>query len=161
GLQDEKGLQAYEAALNNLLRKQPIAVANYPTAGTPLDQPGKPRDIVDPYGTISFSSELVFEKIPFAPAHHCSTICEAGNRDLLCLWYGGSYESAHDQVIFLARKKPEEKSWSKPQVLLQNGVTPPGNGVIFRTPDDRIWVVWCRMEGTRPMRRGSGWNRCR
>ncbi len=52
----------------------------------------------DPYGSFSFSSELVFEKIPWAAAHHCSTICEAGNGDLLCLWYGGSYEAAYARM---------------------------------------------------------------
>ena len=161
GLQDDKARQAYDAAAGSLLRKLPIPVASYPPAGTPIDLPGAKREIEDPYGTIAFSSELIFEKIPFAPAHHCSTICEAGNQDLLCLWYGGSYESADDQVLFLARRKSGEKNWGKPRVLLANAVQPPGNGVIFRDAANRVWIVWGRMEGSRPMRRGSGWDRCR
>ncbi|HVU89405.1 MAG TPA: exo-alpha-sialidase [Pirellulales bacterium] len=161
-LGDEKRRAAYEAAVLAVLRKQPVATAQGPLAGTPLATIGEQRDFDDPYGTISFSSELVFEKIPAAPAHHCSTICEAANHDLLCLWYGGTYESAHDQTLFLARKKPGEKNWSAPQALIPGGPQPPGNGVIFRDPaDDRIWIVWCRMEGTRPMGRGQGWDRCR
>jgi predicted neuraminidase/peroxiredoxin len=160
-LGDDKGRAAYDTAVLNVLRKQPVAVPQGPLEGTPLATVGEKRDIDDPYGTISFASELVFEKIPSAPAHHCSTICEAGNHDLLCLWYGGTYESAHDQTLFLARKKPGEKNWSTPQALIPGGPQPPGNGVIFRDAQDRIWIVWCRMEGTRPMGRGDGWDRCR
>ena len=77
--------------------------ASHAAEGTPIDQPGTPRELDDPYGTLSFSSELVFEKIPNAVAFHCSTICQAAGGDLLCLWYGGSYESADDQALFLAR----------------------------------------------------------
>ena len=106
-------------------RKQPIAAATHAVEGTPINQPGAPHKVSDPYGTISFSSELVFERIPLAPAHHCSTICEAANKDLLCLWYGGSYESADDQALFLARKLPGEKNWSVPEVLLQGATAPP------------------------------------
>lgn len=161
GWQDAKARAALEAAIGAVLGKRSPETASYPVEGTPLDHPGEKRDFEDPYGALAFSSELVFEKIPFAAAHHCSTICEAANRDLLCLWYGGSYESADDQVLFLARRKPDETHWSTPQVLVRGAPQPPGNGVIFRDALDRVWIVWCRMEGTRPMRRGSGWDRCR
>lgn len=161
GLGDEASRQALETAIGRLLAGKPIEVAMVPVEGTPLDRPGAKRQFDDPYGTISFSSELVFDKIPSAPAHHCSTICETATGDLLCLWYGGSYESADDQALFLARKKPDDKRWSPPQVLVQNAAQPPGNGVIFRDASDRVWIVWARMEGTRPLRRGSGWGECR
>jgi predicted neuraminidase/peroxiredoxin len=161
GLHDAAARQDLAGAVGNLLRKQPIDPSSRPVEGTLLDSPGPKREIDDPYGTISFSSELVFERIPFVPAHHCSTICEAAQDELLCLWYGGSYESADDQVLFLSRKKPGEKNWSPPRVLVQNTAQPPGNGVIFRDANNRVWIVWTRMEGTRPMRRGSGWDRCR
>jgi predicted neuraminidase/peroxiredoxin len=161
GLHDHESRQTFAAAVGSLLRKQPIDGPSPPVEGTPIDRPGPKRDIDDPYGSLVFSSELVFEKIPFAAAHHCSSICEAANRDLLCLWYGGSYESADDQALFLSRRKLGEKNWSQPQVLVQNAAQPPGNGVIFRDATDRVWMVWARMEGTRPMPRGSGWNRCR
>lgn len=160
-LHDAAARTAFDSAINNLLRKQPIEKFSQPLAGTPLDKPGAAGEIADPYGTISFSSELIFEKIPHVAAVHCSTICEAANHDLLSLWYGGSYESADDQTLFLARKKPGDRNWGAPQALLQNPSQPPGNGVIFRDGSDRLWIVWCRMEGSRPTRRGSGWDRCR
>jgi predicted neuraminidase/peroxiredoxin len=161
GLQDPQARSSFESAVDRLFRKQSPEVKVQASEGTPIDRPGPKRDWEDPYGSIAFSSELVFEKITFAAAHHCSTICEAANRDLLCLWYGGSYESADDQALFLARRAPEAKQWGTPQVLLRGATQPPGNGVIFRDASDRLEIVWCRMEGTRPMRRGSGWDRCR
>jgi len=161
GLQDDKAMAAYEAALLDLLRKQQVAVVSHRVEGTPIDQPGAKLDVEDPYGTIAFSSELVFEKIPKAAAHHCSTICEAANHDLLCLWYGGSFESADDQALYLSRRKPGTRNWSEPTIIVQNPTMPPGNGVIFRDVDDRLCIVWGRMEGTRPMGRGQGWDRCR
>jgi predicted neuraminidase len=161
GLQSDEARRAVDNAIANVLAKKPVEVRQFAVEGTPLGKPGASRAVSDPYGAIGFASELVFEKIPFAAAHHCSTICEAANGDLLCLWYGGSYESADDQVLFLARRAPKDKSWSEPRVLMQNAAQPPGNGVIFRGDGDKLWIVWCRMEGTRPMRRGSGWDRCR
>ena len=104
GLHDDAARKALEAAIDSLLRKQPMVATSYAVKGTSLERPAPPRQINDPYGVISFSSELIFEKIPSAAAHHCSTICEAGNGDLVCVWYGGSYESADDQVLFLAQE---------------------------------------------------------
>jgi len=161
GLTDASALQALDNAIDELIQRKPVAQATAPLDGTPLDRQSPAQPIADPFATIDFASELVFERIPNAPAHHCSTLCEAANGDLLCLWYGGSYESADDQVLFLARKKPGERRWGEPRVVQRNALQPPGNGVIFRDTTDRLWIVWGRMDGTRPMRRGSGWDRCR
>lgn len=161
GLQNDATRRGFATAIESVLAKRPLATVAMPVEGTPLDKPGPATEFNNPYGSIWFAAEQVFESIPLAPAHHCSTICQAANGDLLCLWYGGSYESADDQAIFLARKRPDDKRWSTPQVLLQNAAAPPGNGIIFRDTTERLWIVWCRMEGTRPMLRGNGWDRCR
>jgi len=161
GLQDEAARKAFEVAIRLLFRKQPVEVSTHPIIGTPIETPNHKLELEDPYGTISFSSELLFEKIPQAVAFHCSTICEADNHDLLCLWYGGTYESAHDQSLYLSRRKPGERIWSEPRIIHQDPLQPPGNGVIFRDVDHQIAIVWGRMEGTRPMGRGEGWGRCR
>ena len=104
---------------------------------------------------------MIFEKIPDAPAHHCSTIAEAGNGDLLVVWYGGSYESADDQALFLSRRKKGERSWIKPEVLIRDSAQPPGNAVVFRAGGNRLCIVWARMEASRPLRRGGGWGQTR
>jgi predicted neuraminidase len=161
GLNDEAARRALETAAGNVLKKLPIDATSQPIEGTPIARPGPKREIDDPYGTIAFASELIFEQIPMAPAHHCSSICELAGGELLCVWYGGSYESADDQALFLARRKPDQRNWSQPQVLMRNAAQPPGNAVVFRESSERLWIVWSRMESTRPIRRGSGWNRCR
>jgi predicted neuraminidase/peroxiredoxin len=150
-----------EAAIKDLLGKVPVVNPETSVAGTPIDQPGPAREIPDPYGTISFSSELIFTKIPDVAVHHCSTVAEAPNGDILCLWYAGSYESADDQALYLSRLPHGERIWTTPERLVWNPAQPPGNAVIFRGPDDRMWVVWGRMEGSRPVRRGAGWGDCR
>ena len=129
-------------------------------AGTPVDASLSPRAMSDPYGGIHFSSELIFSKIDGYPVHHCSSMTLAPNGDLLVSWYGGSYESSDDQVLFLARLKNGTHVWSTPEILVRNPGKPPGNAVLFTTADGRIWLVWGRMEGKQPMLRGTGWDAC-
>ncbi len=159
GSRDEPG--ALAAALADIISGQAVRNARTTALGTPIGQSGQPREPGDPYSSIEFSSELIFERIPGYPAHHCSSIVEAINGDLLVIWYGGSYESADDQVLFLARRKKGARSWTPPEILIRNPGQPPGNAVIFVDGVERIWVVWGRMEGSRPMPRGSGWDNCR
>ncbi|MCC6490924.1 MAG: exo-alpha-sialidase [Candidatus Hydrogenedentes bacterium] len=157
GKDEQAGL---EAAIKALLAGKPVAQASTPVNGTPIDQLGAKRDIPDPYGTISFSSELIYTKIPKVAVAHCSTVAEAPNGDILCLWYAGSYESADDQALYLARLEKGGCRWSVPERLVWNPAQPPGNAVIFRAPGDRMVIIWGRMESSRPIRRGSGWGQC-
>ncbi len=132
-----------------------------PFYGAPIGRVLPPRAIRSPYGSIHFRSELIFDEIPGAPVHHCSTITEASNGDLLVSWYGGSYESSDDQVIFLSRRAKGSHEWSKPRVLVRSPGKPPGNAVLFTDGRKRVWLVWGRMEGEQPMVRGTGWDACR
>jgi predicted neuraminidase/peroxiredoxin len=127
---------------------------------TPIGEPGPKRTQPDLYGSPAFAAELVFERIPGVVAFHCSTITQLPRGDLLCLWYGGSYESADDQTLFLARRPKGSRNWQTPQAILRNADHPPGNGVIFVDGQKRVWIVWCRMETPRPRPRGSGWENC-
>lgn len=158
GLESGANLLAFDAAVTNNVTPRGEGAAIKPT---PIDHPGEKQPIVNRYGAISFSSELLFDQIPDAAVFHCSTITEAANGDLLCLWYGGSYESADDQTLFLARRRAGERTWQPPQVLLRGPEPLPGNGVIFVDGHQRVWIVWCRMESTRPLGRGQGWSNCR
>jgi len=153
GANKSTGLEAAIRAVRN--GKKP-AVTHVPPKGTPIDSPKPKRQIGDPYGKPAFSSELVFEKIDGAVAFHCSTLTETPGGDLLCLWYGGSYEASDDQKLFLARRKKGSRIWEKPEIIVSNPLQPPGNAVIFTDGIGRIWIVWGRKEGDRPRRRGSG-----
>src|SRR5581483_9207493 len=99
--------------------------------GTPIGKQLPPRKIEDPYGSIEYSSELIFETIPGYPVHHCSSITEAPNGDLLVSWYGGSYESSDDQVLFLARRPKGSRVWSVPEIIVRSPGKPPGNALLF------------------------------
>lgn len=158
GLESEGGQLALDAAITNKIAARDEEAT---VEATPIDRPGSPRESPDPYGAPAFSSELVFEKIPGAPAHHCSTITQTPGGDLLCLWYGGSYESADDQALFLSRREKDKRTWEPPHVLVRNLRKPPGNAVLFVDGAKKVWIVWCRMESARPIPRGSGWGNCR
>ncbi|MBI4556185.1 MAG: exo-alpha-sialidase [Candidatus Hydrogenedentes bacterium] len=172
-LLDEQGRELYhgsagvpeersrlDAAIARLLQQQTPEPSQARIKGTALESHAPAVEHEDPYGSIGFSSELIFEKIPGAPAHHCSTITEAPNGDLVCVWYGGSYESADDQVLFLSRRKAGQRAWSTPEVVIPAAQLP-GNAIVFTDASRRVWIVWGRMESPRPIRRGSGWGECR
>ena len=158
GNTNEAGLMR---SLSEFLDGQTMAVRRVPATGTPIGQTMPKRELEDQFGSVAFSSELIFEKIPDAPAHHCSTIAEAANGDLLAVWYGGSYESADDQALFLSRRKKGGRFWSQPEVLIRDSAQPPGNAVVFRTGSNHLFIVWRRMEASRPLRRGGGWGQTR
>ena len=161
------GKLVYTGSVNGFARAiaaldagKPVPASEKNIAGTPVDATLPPRPIIDPYGGIRFASELIFSKIDGYPVHHCSSMTLAPNGDLLVSWYGGSYESSDDQVLFLARLKKESHQWSTPEILVRSPGMPPGNAVLFTTSDGRIWLVWGRMEGKQPMLRGTGWDAC-
>ena len=165
-LLDKAGRVVYSGAVADLENALPSFDSGAPlpastaTTGTPIGADLPARPIQDPYGYIQFSSELIFDRIPGYPAHHCSSITEASNGDLIVTWYGGSYESSDDQVLFISRLKKGALRWTKPGILVRSPGKPPGNAVLFTMPDSRIWLVWGRMEGSQPMLRGTGWDAC-
>ncbi len=152
--------EGLELAIQQHLSGTPVT-ARAPLAGDPIGAAAPRTPVPDKYGTIYFASHLIFEKIPGAAVHHCSTVAEAPNGDILCLWYGGSYESSEDQALYLARQRRGEAAWEEPQRLLFDPNLPPGNAVLFQGPDRKLWIIWGRMESERPIRRGSGWGECR
>ncbi|MGC8793308.1 MAG: exo-alpha-sialidase [Bryobacteraceae bacterium] len=168
-LVDAQGTVAYrgavgrdlEATVRELAAGRQVTARGSPASGEPIGKPGSAAEPEDPYGSVWFSSELIFQRIPGAPAHHASTMVETPEGDLLVAWYGGSYESSDDQALYLSRRRKGQKQWSEPLVLIPHSLQPPGNAVLFRDPENRIWLVWGRMEAGRPLRRGGGWSECR
>ena len=155
------GIAGLEHAVDDLIAKRPVAVASSAASGTPIDRPGPPLPFEDSHGSLTYSSELIFENIPGAPVHHASSITEAANGDLLVTWYGGSYESADDEALFMARRKKGSRNWEAPRLLLRNPAAPVGNAVVFNDQRGRIWIVWGRMEARQPLLAHTGWERTR
>ena len=149
-----------DATIKRFLAGKPLPHQSFPSGGAPLEETGTKGSDDDPIQPFVFSSELVFEKIPWVADHHCSTIAEAPNGDLLCVWFGGSYECADDQALFLARREKGESAWNRPEVLTRGMfLHPPGNAVVFRASPTRMMVLYDRMDEPRPIRRGR-WRNC-
>ncbi len=159
GEAEEPGL---EQAINQYLDSQPIETTHMQAQGTPIDEPGPPREIGNQYGLPYLAGQFIFQEIPGAAVHHCSTVAEAPSGDILALWYGGSYESAEDQALYMARLEDKRSGlWTQPERVVWNPGQPPGNAVVFQGPGEKMHIIWGRMEGTWPKRRGSGWSDCR
>ncbi len=149
------------AAVDDLLAGRPVGTASPPVPGVPIGSAGTPAVITDHYGSFSFSSELIFQKVPGVAAHHASTMTLASNGDLLVAWYGGSYESSDDQSLYLARRRKGQQAWDPPRMLLRNPEQPVGNAVIFTMPDATLWILWGRMEASQPLLAHTGWDATR
>ena len=155
GFQNDGASDDMDVAITQLLSGKPVSPEFSAPKGTPISSPGNPVPAGDPMESIRFSSELVFDKLAWTPDHHCSTLAEAPNGDLVCVWFGGSFECADDQALFIARKCRNSAIWSAPDVLTRGEfLKPPGNAVIFRSSPTRLMVFYDRMEEERPIRNG-------
>jgi len=161
GLDRDQSFQSLELATLSILLDAPAEVEDVPPHGTSIKAKLPPLPRTSPWEKVEFSSQMVFDNAPGASAFHCSTLTEAANGDLLCLWYGGTYESADDETLFLSRLKPGEVKWTPPKRIISDPQQPPGNAILFLDGERRLWMVWARLEASRPIRRGSGWDRCR
>ncbi len=71
---------------------------------------------------------------------HCSSLAETADGTLLCVWYEGSYETAPDTALRIARRPAATSGgrtgtpadWSAPQTLLALAGVPLGNPVLWR-----------------------------
>ena len=162
GFSPEAAAADFGAAIDHFIGKRPQPHIAFEAQGTPLGEANTPFVDDNRYGMVAFSSELIFEKIPNVPVHHCSTITEAANGDLIVQWYGGSYESADDQALYMSRQPKGSRDWTTPELLLKGDhLHPPGNAVLFRiTGGERLGLLWAQMDGSRPVRRGGGWDQC-
>ena len=71
---------------------------------------------------------------------HASTIVEAADGSFLCAWFGGARESSKETDIWMARY--ENGTWGKSAIVAPEPNVACWNPVLFRTPDDRIWLFY-------------------
>lgn len=161
GLDRAQSFQSLELAILSLLMKVSATVADMPAKGTSIDARLPLMHRTDSFGKLKFSSRMVFDDAPGATAFHCSTLTQAANGDLLCLWYGGTYESADDETLFLSRQQPGSDDWSPAKPVISDPLHPPGNAIMFVDHQKTLWMLWARLEKSRPIRRGAGWDLCR
>ena len=101
--------------------------------------------------------EFPYEMATF-PSCHASTIVERRNGDLVCAYFGGTYERDPDVCIWVSIKKKGEKEWSDP-ILAADGVFELGSpqalmaGISEKTTDASAGP--CKSKGNK---RKSCWN---
>ncbi len=115
---------------------------------------GPPRAI--PAAEPFFASGFL-DHVPPVPYVHCPSICELADGGLACAWYAGSAEATRDVAVWLATAPAVSTAaegraaWSQPRAVVDRAraaadldrfVDKVGNGVVFRAPDDRVWLVF-------------------
>ncbi len=89
--------------------------------------------------------EFLYEKASF-PSCHASTIVETQKGDLVCAYFGGSYEKCPDVCIWVSIKEKGSDTWSNP-ILAEDGMmngdpTACWNPVLFEMPDGELWLFY-------------------
>jgi len=90
--------------------------------------------------------------VPMAshPMAHAATLTALPNGDLLCAFYAGTYETATDQAIFLARahkRREDWWEWTPPRKLIDTPDKADGNPVLFTAPDGTVWLFFVNLQG--------------
>jgi predicted neuraminidase len=99
-----------------------------------------------------YQASLVF---PLNAQHnHAPGIVECPNGDLLVSWYRGSGErSADDVVVFGARRKKGEATWSEPFVMADTPGFPDCNTCMMVDGKKQLWLFW-------PVILANSWESC-
>jgi predicted neuraminidase len=88
---------------------------------------------------MTFESEHIFQTAPFRECH-ASTLVEVPSGNLLAAWFGGTREGSNDVGIWLAEMG--KGGWSEPREVAREEDVPCWNPVLFRTPDDVVWLFY-------------------
>jgi len=82
---------------------------------------------------------------------HAPSACELPNGDFLLVYYSGTEEYGDDTGIFGLRWEHQNRAWTAPRIIVDDPAKPEGNPVVWRAPDDRIWLFY-------PVRHGETWS---
>jgi predicted neuraminidase len=84
----------------------------------------------------------VFQQLPDRPMAHCATLAVLPNGSLLTAWFGGTYETAADQVILASHRASSDDGWSSPEVIAQAPKHASGQPVFLVRPDGEVWLFF-------------------
>ncbi len=77
---------------------------------------------------------------------HASTIVETRRGDLVCAYFGGTYERNPDCCIWVSVKRKEERGWSAPVIAADGMVdgekTACWNPVLTEMPSGELWLFY-------------------
>jgi predicted neuraminidase len=76
------------------------------------------------------------------PYKHPARLTQFQNGDFYLVYYGGEGEYANDTAVFGSRLKKGENRWSPPRVIASDPFRSLGNGVIWQSPDGKVWLFY-------------------
>lgn len=83
--------------------------------------------------------EFIFEKAPFAQCH-ASTLVDLPGGEVLAAWFGGVREGDNSVEIWTSRRS--QGRWSEPVAVTQYPEMPCWNPVLFRDPQNKVWLFF-------------------
>ena len=87
--------------------------------------------------------ERVFgPEVPTGPYKHPACLTELRDGDLYLVYYGGRGEYADDTAVFGSRRTRGQADWSPPRVIARDPFRSLGNAVVWRAPDDVVWLFY-------------------
>ena len=96
------------------------------------------------------AEEFLFQKVfgPDTPGglyKHPAALEALGNGELFLAYYGGEGEYQGDTKVFGATWSPNTERWTQPRVIADTPFVSEGNPVVWRDPQDRLWLFYvCR-----------------
>jgi predicted neuraminidase len=73
---------------------------------------------------------------------HCATLTVLPDGALLTAWFGGTYETATDQVILASRRKSQDEGWSAPEIIAERPGHALGQPVFLVRPGAEVWLFF-------------------
>ena len=76
------------------------------------------------------------------PTAHAPALLELPNGDMLCAWFGGTYEGSADIRIICARLEKESDKWVGPVDISGDPERSEQNPSLFYGPDNAVWAMY-------------------
>ncbi len=90
-------------------------------------------------------TDVVTERV-FGPEHpggkykHPAALTELQNGDLYLVFYCGPGEYSDQSMVYGARRRAGEPTWSEPKPIVPRPRQPEGNAVVWQAPDGLVWL---------------------
>lgn len=76
------------------------------------------------------------------PTAHAPALLELDNGDMLCCWFGGTYEGSADIRIVCSRLAKGETKWTVPVDISGDPERSEQNPSLFNGPDGAVWAMY-------------------
>ena len=107
-----------------------------------------------------FHTEPIFRPDPGGPMSHCATLIELPDGEVLAAWMTGTFETAPDQFIAMARRPASSSGWTAPERVVDTPGRADGQPVFLLDHAGTLWLYHVTLAGrgwttAHPMRRRS------